>query len=164
MNHALVPKGFPLDYYKTYNETNYFMMSATDSTNYLTKIALTNQCAQEMKALNMFVNTLNKVTTNNLSPTVFASWYWSIRYDRAVTLEEDFEGDTEECLKRINEMSKEKFLFVSILDIVQLETFGKTWLGAELRIHPKNNPTDLGDLPIIYRKGKWRFIPGSEMP
>ena len=164
MSHALVPSGFPIDYYKTCNGTNYFMIDAIDSTNYLSKIILTNQCVQEMKILDVFVNTVNKVTPKNFSPVTLASWYWSIKNDRVATLKGDFEGDTEELQEMINEISSEEFRVVSILDIAQDTLYDKTWLWAKLRIRNKTDPTDLGDIPILFRKGKWRFILGDEMP
>lgn len=165
MTRALVPHDFWLTYYNTYNGTNYFVVDPVACTNYLEKIALTNQFSLATGALEAFVNTLNQVSTNNLSPSALASLYWSLQNDRALTLAVDFENDMDACLKKINSMSAEEHIFLSILDISTESLFGQTWLMAGLRIRRKNDPNQMwGDLPVVFRQGQWRFIPGDEMP
>ncbi len=165
MAHAFVPSNSPLRYYNTYNGTIFFVVDAVACTKYLTKIALTNQCPLATDSLATFITTLNQVTTNTVSPSAFASLYWSLQNDRTVTLTGDFEDDITGCLKRINDMSTEEHLLLSILDISNEFLFGKTWLMAEIKIRKKSDPKQvLGDLPVVYREGQWHLIPGYEMP
>lgn len=165
ISNKIVPDNFPLRYYNTINSTNYFVISEMSVSNYLEQIALTNQCHSEMQSLTNFLLTVNQIATNTFSPSALASLYWSIKDDRAVTLDGDLNGDVASCLNRIENMTHENYFFLSILDVTNEELFGKTWLTVGLRIRQKSNPSQIiGDRPVVYRNGQWRFIPGYETP
>jgi hypothetical protein len=164
LTNAVLPRLLPLSYYKTCSDTNYFVIEEKVCLAYLDKILLTNQNALAINSLSNFVSMINQVTTNNLSSAGFRSLFWSINEDRSIS-QTDFSEYNPDYIKAISEMATFTHLYISILDFELGTINGSSWLSVNVHVRKKNNPGDVWtDIPLIFRGGQWRFIPGYEMP
>lgn len=164
LSRGVYPSQFTIQYYNTFDGTNFLVCPPGMTSNYLVRIAMTNQALEAYSCLSNFVNTINQVSTNTLSQTTFASLFWTIEKNRVAT-QGDFNEQGADYLFIVNDLAKYQFGFQSICDFGTGIEDGESLTCCSLIFRRKINSTSLWSRwPIIYKEGQWRLIPAYEMP
>ena len=164
-------EGMPRDLsgwdYKLHNGNRYFFVKESLSTNYLAKIALTNQHQAAIGSLSNFLATANSTTTNNLNVAEYVQMWWSMEQKKPLSL--TFSMYKDEVLFFPSEEEVRKFCDyfngryeVIVPTILAFKQDAQKYEGV-LYCEPVYRKRSDGSyerlpIPLAYCQGKWRLV------
>ena len=159
LDDATTPSDFPLSLYKVLGGTNYFAVAISSSSNYMAKIALTNQQQFAISGLSNFLVTAQNMTSSNTTIQAFQQKWWHPLQERIYT-PEDVDADT--ITKHIDAFGGLYYYYPSVLSFEFRSENGKTWLGCKVWTRKKGDLKKHLELDLVYGGDQWRFVPLSD--
>ena len=153
--------------YKLHNGNRYFYVKESLSTNYLAKIALTNQHQAAIGSLSNFLATVNSITTNNLNAAEYVQMWWSMRQKKPLSL--TFSMYKDEVLFFESDETVRKFCWdftgqyeIIVPSILAFNQDAKKYEGS-IWCKPVYRKRDDGTykhgfVDIAYCNGAWRLV------
>jgi hypothetical protein len=153
---ATIPPDFPLSLYKVIDGTNYFDVAITCSSNYMSKISLTNTQSNAVSAMSNFLATVQSMTSSNTTVQAFQQYWWHPIQNRVYIPEE---VDADSITKRIDALGGLYYYCPSLLSYEVKSEGGQTWLSCEIWTRQKSDLKKYLSIDIVYGGGQWRFVP-----
>jgi len=155
-SNSMLPSGFPLFHYKAFNGTNYFAVTIENGSNYVAKVAFTNQYKVEISGLSNFLHTAQNMATTNTTIAEFQQKWWN-PIEEKVPMPENVSADS--LRKYITDLGGLYYYYPSILAIETVTYEGKSWLGCKVWTQKKGSLTGYLEMDLVYGGGCWRFVP-----
>ena len=156
LSNAMLPSGFPLSLYKTVGGINYFDVDINDGSNYMAKVALTNQQNMAISGLSNFLFSAQNMTTGNTTVSEFQQKWWHPLKESVYVPREP---DTDSVMRYIAMFGGLYYAYPSILSFETVSDSGKSWFGCKIWTWKKTGAPDALEMDIVYGGGEWRFVP-----
>lgn len=156
LSNAMLPSGFPLSLYKAVGGMNYFAVAIVAGSNYVAKIALTNQQNVAISGLSNFLFSVQNMTTGNTTVAEFQQKWWHPLKESVYVPREP---DPDSVLGYIAMFGGLYYAYPSILSFETVSDSGKSWFGSKIWTWRKNGARDALEMDVVYGGGEWRFVP-----
>jgi hypothetical protein len=141
--------------YAVYGGTNFFFVEADVCSNYLAKIALTNQYDVAIGSLSNFLVAAETMTIANTSTNAFLQKFWHYNSNRIPDISDD---PAFKFLDYVQEWGSVYYINPSILQFEYGSLEGLICLHAEIKTVNKTEPDKRSNVYVVYKDAQWRFL------
>lgn len=141
--------------YAAYGGTNFFFVEADVCSNYLAKIALTNQYDVATGSLSNFLTVAQNMTTNNTTTNLFLQKFWLLEQNRVPVPSDDHEMTYPNYIQA---WGAKYYFYPSVLQFNYGNLEGLVVLHAKIHAVKKTDPSGRSEVYVVYKDDQWRFL------